>query len=41
MSVGLIDSSVFSDIADAIRGVNGLVTTYTPGEMSAAIRALG
>ena len=37
---GVISSSVFDDIADAIRGQNGLSETYKPREMAAAILAL-
>ena len=37
---GVLSESVFEDIADAIRGQNGLTDTYTPGEMAAAILAL-
>lgn len=39
-ATGVIGESVFSDIADAIRGRNGLETTYKPGEMAQAIRDL-
>ena len=34
---GILSESVFEDIADAIRGQNGLTVTYTPGEMAQAI----
>ncbi|MBQ9044063.1 MAG: hypothetical protein IJ111_14765 [Eggerthellaceae bacterium] len=37
---GVLPESVFEDIADAIRGQNGLDVTYQPGEMAAAILAL-
>ncbi len=37
---GVLPKSVFGDIADAIRGQNGLDVTYQPGEMAAAILAL-
>lgn len=37
---GVLSDSVFSDIADAIRGQNGLSTQYQPGDMAAAILAL-
>ncbi|MBQ9000625.1 MAG: hypothetical protein IJ087_02080 [Eggerthellaceae bacterium] len=37
---GVLSESVFEDIADAIRGQNGLDVTYQPGEMAAAILAL-
>lgn len=37
---GVLPESVFSDIADAIRGQNGLSTLYVPGDMAAAILAL-
>lgn len=37
---GVLPESVFSDIADAIRGQNGLSTLYQPGDMAAAILAL-
>ena len=37
---GILSKSVFSDIADAIRGQNGLSTQYQPGDMAAAILAL-
>ena len=37
---GVLPESVFSDIADAIRGQNGLSTRYVPGDMAAAILAL-
>lgn len=37
---GLISSGVFADIAEAIRGQNGLSETYKPREMAAAILAL-
>lgn len=37
--VGVISSSVFSDIAAAIRAHNGLSTKYKPREMAQAIRA--
>ena len=34
---GVLPESVFTDIADAIRGQNGLERTYQPGEMARAI----
>lgn len=34
---GILSESVFSDIADAIRGQNGLATQYQPGDMAQAI----
>ena len=37
---GVLPESVFSDVADAIRGQNGLSTLYQPGDMAAAILAL-
>ena len=37
---GVLPESVFSDIADAVRGQNGLSTLYLPGDMAAAILAL-
>ena len=37
---GVIGEAVFSAIADAIRGQNGLTTKYKPGEMAQAIRDL-
>ncbi|NHM15255.1 hypothetical protein GMI69_01005 [Eggerthellaceae bacterium zg-887] len=37
---GVLPESVFSDIADAIRGQNGLSTPYQPRDMAAAILAL-
>lgn len=37
---GVLPESVFSDIANAIRGQNGLSTRYQPGDMAAAILAL-
>ena len=37
---GVLPESVFSDIADAIRGQNGESTLYQPGDMAAAILAL-
>lgn len=37
---GVIDDAVFTDIADAIRGQNGLTTSYAPGEMAQVIRDL-
>lgn len=37
---GVLPESVFSDIADAIRGQNGFTTRYQPGDMAAAILAL-
>lgn len=37
---GVLPEPVFSDIADAIRGRNGLSTLYAPGEMAAAVLAL-
>lgn len=36
----VLPESVFSDIADAIRGQNGESTLYAPGDMAAAILAL-
>lgn len=38
--IGVISETVFSAIADAIRGQNGLTVTYKPGEMAQAIRDL-
>ena len=40
LELGVLPESVFSDIADAIRGQNGLSTLYAPGDMAAAILAL-
>ena len=37
---GILSESVFEDIADAIRGQNGLSTLYAPGDMAQAILAL-
>ena len=37
---GVLSEHVFEDIADAIRGQNGLSTQYQPGDMAAAILAL-
>lgn len=37
---GVLSDSVFSDIADAIRGQNGSQAQYQPGDMAAAILAL-
>ena len=37
---GVVSDSVFSAIAGAIRGKNGLATKYRPGEMAQAIRDL-
>ena len=37
---GFLSSSIFDDIADAIRGQNGLSVEYEPGDMAAAILAL-
>lgn len=37
---GVLPESVFSDIADAIRGQNGFSTLYQPGDMAVAILAL-
>lgn len=37
---GVVSDSVFSAIAGAIRGQNGLATKYRPGEMARAIRDL-
>jgi hypothetical protein len=37
---GVVSDSVFSSIAGAIRGQNGLATKYRPGEMAQAIRDL-
>ncbi len=37
---GVLPESIFSDIAAAIRGQNGLSTRYQPGDMAAAILAL-
>jgi hypothetical protein len=37
---GVVSDSVFSTIAGAIRGQNGLATKYRPGEMAQAIRDL-
>lgn len=40
MSKVLITDTHLSDIADAIRNKNGSTTTYTPGQMAAAINAI-
>lgn len=40
MAKVLVTESALEDIADAIRGKNGLQTTYKPGEMAAAIAAI-
>lgn len=37
---GVLSDSEYSDIADAIRGQNGLSTAYQPGDMAQAILAL-
>lgn len=37
---GVLPESVFSGIADAIRGQNGESTTYAPAQMAPAILAL-
>lgn len=37
---GVVSDSVFTNIANAIRGQNGLSTQYEPGDMAAAILAL-
>lgn len=37
---GVLSEHIFEDIADAIRGQNGLQTQYQPGDMAAAILAL-
>ena len=37
---GVLSERVFEDIADAIRGQNGLSTQYQPGDMAQAIRDL-
>lgn len=37
---GVLPESVLSDIADAMRGQNGLSTLYAPGEMTTAVLAL-
>lgn len=39
-ATGVISEAVFTDIANAIRGQNGLETKYKPGEMAQAIRDL-
>lgn len=39
-ATGVVGDSIFSAIADAIRGQNGLTTKYKPGEMAQAIRDL-
>jgi hypothetical protein len=40
MTQVLVTESHLEDIADSIRGKNGLSTTYTPGQMAAAIDAI-
>lgn len=40
MAKVLITEQYLQDVADAIRGLNGLTTTYTPAEMAAAITGL-
>lgn len=40
MAKVLVTESALEDIADAIRGKNGLQTTYKPGEMATAIGAI-
>lgn len=40
MAVGWIETSVLTDIANAIRAQNGTASTYTPSEMAAAVAAL-
>ena len=40
MSKVLLTDTHLSDIADAIRNKNGSTTTYTPGQMAAAINAI-
>ena len=40
MAIGTVSTSILTDIADAIRGQNGLSTLYQPGDMAAAILAL-
>ena len=37
---GILSGHVFEDIADAIRGQNGEITTYAPRDMATAILAL-
>lgn len=37
LEIGVLPESVFSDIADAIHGQNGLSTLYAPGDMAQAI----
>lgn len=40
MAVGTIETSVLTDIANAIRFQAGVATLFTPGEMAAAVTAL-
>ena len=40
MSVGTIDTSILTDIANAIRYQAGVATTYRPSQMAAAVAAL-
>ena len=40
MSQVLVTEDYLEDIADAIRGKNGLLAQYKPGQMAAAITAL-
>ncbi|MBQ9003861.1 MAG: hypothetical protein IJ087_18600 [Eggerthellaceae bacterium] len=40
MAVGTIETSVLTDIANAIRYQAGVATLFTPGEMAAAVTAL-
>ena len=40
MAVGWIETSVLTDIANAIRAQNGTAATYAPSEMAAAVAAL-
>lgn len=41
MAIVTTDNRYYSEIADAIRAVNGLSDSYTPAQMAAAILALG
>mgnify|MGYP000892320744 FL=1 len=40
MAVGTIETSILTDIANAIRYQAGVATTYKPREMAAAVAAL-
>lgn len=40
MAVGTIETSVLTDIANAIRFQAGVATLFTPGEMATAVTAL-